>query len=129
MEEIPPQTGDIDMSDIEAKAVKKIGRGFMSVLKGIGEGLEAMAEAQARKDADYAELQEAVDAFNDKWYGYDSSRRLHLIPRSTITESSSTRTCGPSTGFWDCEDSDCIFHKAEKNRRGIGTPTRNFMSN
>lgn len=113
------------MSDIEAKAAKKIGRGFMSVLKGIGEGLEAMGEAAAQRDAELQKVQEALDTYNARY-----SPEYVLVKRADfhrLTEAQ-IRTCGSSTGFWDCEDPDCFFHKSEKNRRGIGTPTRNYMS-
>lgn len=111
------------MSDIEAKAVKKIGKGFMSVLKGIGDGLEAMSEAQARKDEAKAELQKDVDAFNEHW-----GTTYVLVKRSTLQESSKPRECRVNTAFWDCEDPNCIYHKAEKTRRGIGTPTRDYRT-
>lgn len=118
--EIPPRQGVIDMSDIEAKAVKKIGKGFMSVLKGIGEGLEAIAEANARKAEEQAELQRQVDEFNDKWSGSP----LVLVPKSQVA--TPTRRCGMHTAFWDCEDPNCFYHEAEKTRRKVGTPTRDY---
>lgn len=114
------------MSDIEAKAVRKIGRGFMSVLKGVGEGIAAISESIQQRNDEQAQIQEAVDAFNDKWHRYSSDERLVLVPQSRVQPKTTIRTCGASTGFWDCEDPDCFFHKAEKNRRGIGTPTRNY---
>jgi len=112
------------MSDIEAKAVRKIGRGFMSVLKGIGEGLEAMAEAAAERDAALQTVQEALDTYNARY-----SPEYVLVRRadfSRLTEAQE-RKCGYNTGFWDCEDHDCYYHQAEKNRRGIGTPTRDYI--
>lgn len=111
------------MSDIEARAARKIGRGFMSVLKGVGEGLAAISEAAAERQAELQKVQDAVDEFNSRY-----SPEYMLIRKSDynrLTEAQE-RKCGYNTSFWDCEDHDCYYHKAEKTRRGIGTPTRDY---
>lgn len=130
------------MSDIEAKAVKKIGRGFMSVLKAVGEGINTMAETAERRGQARSAIEAQIEEFNQEFWPWISGNQLALIEKSELDRLRAldkpveptpiTRTrprkCSATTGFWDCEDPDCVFHQTEKNRRGVGTPTRNFMS-
>lgn len=98
-----------------SKAAKHTGSFLAGVGASIGVMLAAAEEARREEQDSLESIQEAIQAHSER-YG------------TRVTESPYTpgKKCTAFTAFWDCEDRHCLYHRSEKEERGIGTPTRNF---
>lgn len=107
----------IKTEKVASDAAKKTVKGLGKFLAGAGAATVAIlaaAEEQRREERESLEnIQEAIEVHQERF-------------GSTTKAYHTTRKCTAFTAFWDCEDANCIYHQSEKNRRKIGTPTRNY---